>query len=92
MTVVETYAVNSAMSAKPNPFPTRSSIYFQKNCITSTNKVMKKVAINGPINALRINLSSFLIILNFPACGKDHVPAHPKVGFDLQSLFSLQNL
>ncbi len=43
------------------PLPTISSIYFQKNCTTTTNKAIKNVAINGPINVRNINLSSFAI-------------------------------
>ena len=43
------------------PFPTISSIYNQKNWSTSTNEVIKKVAINGPTKAFSINVSSFFI-------------------------------
>jgi len=67
-------------------------MYFQKNCITNTNSVMKKVAIKGPMNAFKISLSSFLIILNCRVYERDHAPEHPKGGFDLQYLFSLQSL
>ena len=61
--VAVTYNVSSKMLARSRPLPTRSSMYFQKNCITNTNSVMKKVAINGPTNDLRISLSSFLITI-----------------------------
>ena len=54
------YQINSRMIEAPNPFPTKSSIYSQKNCITSTSSVIKKVATKGPINALMISLSNFL--------------------------------
>ena len=63
MAVAVTYIVSSKMLARSSPFPTRSSMYFQKNCITSTNSVMKNVAINGPTNDFRISLSSFLITI-----------------------------
>src|SRR5258708_18513497 len=39
-----------------------SSMYSQKNCSTSTNSVMKNVAIKGPTNALMMSRSSFFII------------------------------
>ena len=90
--VTVTYEVSSKMLRISNPFPTRSSMYFQKNCITSTKSVMKKVAIKGPINAFKISLSSFLIMLNCRVCGRGHALEHPIVWFDLQYLFSLQNL
>jgi hypothetical protein len=67
--VAVTYIVSSKMLARSRPLPTRSSMYFQKNCITKTNNVMKKVAINGPINDLRISLSSFLITWWVLGCG-----------------------
>ena len=54
-----TYPVSSSTVNRSRPLPTRSSIYFQKNCITSTKSRMKKVATKGPVNALRMSLSSF---------------------------------
>jgi hypothetical protein len=67
-------------------------MYFQKNCITSTKSVMKKVAIKGPINAFRMSLSSFFNIINYPACGTDHEPERPINVFDQLFPFSRQNL
>jgi len=62
-TVAATYAINFPMVTISTPLPTISSIYNQKNCSTSTKSVIKKVAMNGPMNALRMSLSSFLITL-----------------------------
>jgi hypothetical protein len=59
--VAQTYKMNLAMVNISRPLPTISSIYNQKNCSTSTNNVIKKVAINGPMNALRMSWSSFFI-------------------------------
>jgi len=59
--VAVTYAVSLSKLENSNPLPTKSSIYFQKNCITNMNKVMKKVAMNGPMKDFRISLSSFFI-------------------------------
>ena len=61
MAVAVTYPVSSRMALNSNPLPTRSSMYFQKNCITSTNNVTKKVAMKGPMKACRMSLSSFFI-------------------------------
>lgn len=43
------------------PFPTKSSIHNQKNWRISTNSVIKKVAMKGPMNDLIMSISSFLI-------------------------------
>lgn len=48
---------------KSSPFPTRSSIYNQKNCMVSTNREMAKAAINGPIKERIISMSSFFITI-----------------------------
>ncbi len=48
---------------KSSPLPTRSSIYNHRNCMTNTNNAIKKVAKKGPVKALIINESSFLITL-----------------------------
>ena len=61
--VAVTYAVSSKMLVSSNPLPTKSSIYFQKNCITNTKRVMKKVAMKGPTKDFKISLSSFLIMI-----------------------------
>ena len=61
--VALTYRIKVPIVNMSRPFPTISSIYSQKNCRTNTNNVMKKVAINGPINAPMMSLSSFLITI-----------------------------
>jgi hypothetical protein len=43
------------------PFPTRSSMYNQKNCMVKTKIEIRNAAINGPIKDLIINMSSFFI-------------------------------
>ena len=48
--VAEVYRRNSAMTLNSRPFPIRSSIYFQRNCMRSINMTKKKVRINGPMN------------------------------------------
>ena len=55
------YQINLRMTPTPRPLPTKSSIHNQKNCMSSTNKVIKKVAAKGPTNALITSLSNFLI-------------------------------
>lgn len=62
--LIATRPVKWANVPMSNPLPTRSSIYNQKNCITSTNSAMKKVAKKGPIKDFIINVSSFLITLH----------------------------
>ena len=42
------------------PLPTKSSIHNQKNWRIRTKRVMKKVAMKGPIKDLTISISSFL--------------------------------
>jgi len=58
------YQVNSRMMPVLNPLPTKSSIHNQKNCMIKTKRVIKKVATNGPINALMISMSNFLIMFS----------------------------
>ncbi len=48
---------------KSNPFPTKSSIYNQKNCMVNTNKEIANAAIKGPIKDRIINMSSFFITI-----------------------------
>ena len=55
------YNKNLKRMVNSKPLPTRSSIYFQRICITKTNSVTKNVTIKGPMKALRISLSNFLI-------------------------------
>lgn len=55
------YQVNSRIMLVLKPLPTKSSIHNQKNCISKTSNVTKKVAMKGPMKAFVINMSSFLI-------------------------------
>ena len=48
------------MVIKSSPFPTKSSMYNQKNCIVNTNIQMANAAKNGAMNARRISMSNFL--------------------------------
>jgi hypothetical protein len=57
------YHTNFKIVVKSNPFPTRSSIYFQMVCIINTKMEIKKVTINGPKKDFRISLSNFFIIV-----------------------------
>ena len=56
------YQKNCARTSMLNPFPMRSSIYLQRNCIISTNWQMKKVPMKRSPNCLAINMSNFLIL------------------------------
>lgn len=56
------YHKNSQMVMKSSPFPTRSSMYFQRVCIINTKKATKNVTMNGPINDRMISLSNFFIM------------------------------
>lgn len=58
-----TKPTNFKTVTKSKPFPTKSSIYNQKNCMVSTNREIAKAAIKGPINDRIINMSSFLITI-----------------------------
>ena len=58
--LTDTRPINSTMVIKSSPFPTKSSIYNQKNCIVNTNIQMAKAAKNGAMNARRISMSNFL--------------------------------
>ena len=60
MVLMATNPTNCMMVKKSNPFPTKSSMYNQKNCIVSTKVVMVSAAIKGPIKAFRISMSNFL--------------------------------
>jgi hypothetical protein len=46
---------------RPRPFPTKSSMYNQKNCMVKTKIEIRNAAINGPIKDLIISMSSFFI-------------------------------
>jgi hypothetical protein len=56
--LAEAYKINSAIIVHSNPFPAKSSMYFQRNCINRINSETKNVAITGPKNDFRINLCS----------------------------------
>lgn len=58
-----TRPTNLAMVGKSSPFPTRSSMYSQKNCMVSTKTEMEKAAMKGPIKDLMMRISSFFITL-----------------------------
>jgi hypothetical protein len=58
--LTETRPINSKMVKRSSPFPTKSSMYNQKNCIVSTNIQMAKAAKKGAMNARRISMSNFL--------------------------------
>src|ERR1700759_4982261 len=62
--VAPAYHKNFPIVRRSSPLPTRSSIYFQRFCITNTKKEIKKAAIKGPMNALRMSLSNFLITID----------------------------
>ena len=44
------------------PFPTRSSIYFHKNCISSTNSEIRKVRTMGPAKARKTSRVNFFTL------------------------------
>ena len=62
--VIVTSPVSLANVKKSRPLPTKSSMYNQKNCITSTKSATRNVAKNGLIKAFIIKESSFLITLH----------------------------
>jgi len=58
--LTETNPINCKIVSKSKPFPTKSSMYNQKNCIVSTKVEMVSAARKGPMKALRISMSNFL--------------------------------
>jgi hypothetical protein len=58
--LIDTSPTNFKMINVSNPFPTKSSMYSQKNCMVSTNIEIVNAAKKGPIKALRISMSNFL--------------------------------
>ena len=60
MVLTETKPINSKMVKRSKPFPTKSSMYSQKNCMVSTKVEIVSAAKKGPIKALRISMSNFL--------------------------------
>ena len=58
--LIDTRPTNFKMMNVSNPFPTKSSMYSQKNCMVSTNIEIVNAAKKGPMKALRISMSNFL--------------------------------
>jgi hypothetical protein len=58
--LTDTRPINSIMVRKSSPFPTKSSMYNQKNCMVNTNIQMAKAAKKGAMKARRISMSNFL--------------------------------
>lgn len=58
--LTDTSPINSKIVKRSSPFPTKSSMYNQKNCIVNTNIQMANAAKNGAMNARRISMSNFL--------------------------------
>lgn len=56
---------NSRITYHSRPFPTRSSIYFQRNCISRIKSTIKNVATKGPIKENTVKEKSFFIRTNF---------------------------
>lgn len=54
-----------AITSSGKPLPTSSSIYRHRNCINSTNKATKKVAIKGPMNDFNRKTSNFFTSYTF---------------------------
>ena len=60
MVLTETNPMSSKMVKISKPFPTKSSMYSQKNCMVSTKVEIVSAAKKGPMKALRISMSNFL--------------------------------
>ena len=63
--VAEAYMRSSAMTENSRPLPTKSSTYFQTNCMRSTSTERVKVSTSGPMKDLSMSLSS-LFIFSYP--------------------------
>ena len=50
---------NSAITPKPRPFPTSSSMYNQRNCNSRAKVTIKNVRTKGPKNDFSMNWSIF---------------------------------
>ena len=61
ITLAATYKISCRMVNISSPFPTKSSMYSQKNCMIKMNIAMRKVARKGPMKAFMINMSNFFI-------------------------------
>ena len=55
------YQKNCPRTSMDNPLPIRSSTYRHRNCIISTNRLMKNVPAKSMPNCLAMNMSNFLI-------------------------------
>ena len=53
------YHKNCPMVIKSKSFPTRSSIYFHRNCMSNTNIEIQKVRMNGPMKDFNVRVVSF---------------------------------
>jgi len=58
--LTETNPISCKIVNRSSPFPTKSSMYNQKNCMVSTKVVIRSAAKKGPIKAFRISMSNFL--------------------------------
>ncbi len=58
------YQKNCASTSSDRPLPIRSATYFHRNCIISTNRLMKNVPANSARNCRSMNMSSFFIKLS----------------------------
>ena len=84
--LTDTSPISCNMINKPRPFPTKSSMYNQKNCMVSTKVVISSAAKKGPIKAFRISMSNFLNKVCSTSYRYDEkvlLPDIPKVCFDL---------
>src|ERR1700759_2784715 len=59
--VAEAYIISSRIIYHSKPLPMRSSIYLNKNSISSTNITIAKVTRNGLMNVLSIKRCTFFI-------------------------------
>ena len=60
--VHDAQSINSKINDVSNPFPIKSSIYFQRNCIKRIKITIEKVYRKGFIKAIRIDLFNFFKI------------------------------
>jgi hypothetical protein len=58
----DAYVSNSATIFHSNPLPTKSSMYFHRNCISRINTQMKKVIKKGPRKLLITNRCNRFIV------------------------------
>ena len=67
-TLADKKKISLASIKVSKPLPTKSSMYFHKNCMISTNKAIKKVSTNGPKKERTNKISIFFKILGFVVC------------------------